>query len=59
MQRIGSASAAKMWRLPNDHPTSGPTTIPPDAGEITASQVRARFTEEPQQSLAHAGEKRA
>ena len=34
--------SAKMCRLPSARPTSCPTTIPPSAGEMTASQGNAR-----------------
>jgi len=33
----------KMWRLPNERPTSWPTIIPPRAGEITVSQSNWRI----------------
>src|SRR4029453_9614671 len=39
---LPSSFSTKMWRLPNDRPTSCPTMIPPRAGEITASQSNWR-----------------
>src|SRR4029453_13905748 len=37
-----SSFSTKMWRLPNERPTSWPTMIPPRAGEITGSQSNFR-----------------
>src|SRR5436190_23141131 len=37
-----SSFSTKMWRLPNERPTSWPTMIPPRAGEITVSQPNWR-----------------
>jgi len=39
---LPSSFSTKIWRLPNQRPTSWPTMIPPRAGEMTVSQSKSR-----------------